>query len=103
MHLTEGLLKDILPEAVVLHGTLDCEVLFSVDSRSILEHELFVPVHGAQVDGHSFLEHALRAGAGALVAWDKKNLVETLPKDLLAKRLIILVDNHYVCGLFCVS
>lgn len=93
MHLTEGFLKAVLPEAVVLHGKVDCEVTFSVDSRSISSNELFVPVQGANSDGHSFLEQALTAGAGGLIARDKKVLLNALPKELLSNRLVILVDN----------
>lgn len=93
MHLTEGFLKAVLPEAVVLYGSLDCEVIFSVDSRSILNNELFVPVQGVNSDGHSFLEQALSAGAGAFIARDKKFLLDALPKKLLLKSLIVLVDN----------
>lgn len=93
MHLTEGLLKAVLPEAVVLHGTLNCEVTFSVDSRSILSHELFVPIQGVHSDGHVFLKQALTAGAGALIARDKKVLLDALPKELFVKSLIIMVEN----------
>lgn len=93
MHLTEGFLKAVLPEAIVLHGKLDCQVTFSVDSRSILQHELFVPVQGAKLDGHSFLDQALITGAGALIARDKKFLLATFPQEILEKRIIIVVDN----------
>jgi UDP-N-acetylmuramoyl-tripeptide--D-alanyl-D-alanine ligase len=93
MHLTEGFLKKVLPEAIVLHGTLNCQVTFSVDSRFITKDELFVPVQGARSDGHAFLENALCMGAGALVARTKKKLIDGLPKEVLVKSLIILVDN----------
>ncbi len=93
MHLTEGFLKAVLPGALVLHGKLDCQVTFSVDSRSILKSELFVPVQGVKSDGHSFLEQALSAGAGAFIARDKKFLLATFPKEILDNRLIIIVDN----------
>ncbi|MFT6765707.1 MAG: UDP-N-acetylmuramoyl-tripeptide--D-alanyl-D-alanine ligase [Alteromonas naphthalenivorans] len=93
MHLTEGFLKDVLPEAVVLHGTLDCKVTFSVDSRSIIKNELFVPIQGEKADGHAFLANALQKGAGALIARDKRFLLDALPKDLWLNRLIIIVNN----------
>lgn len=38
----------------------------SIDSRTIREGELFVPIRGATFDGHAFLHDALKRGAGAL-------------------------------------
>ena len=39
----------------------------SIDSRTIRDGELFVPLKGANFDGHDFLYEALRVGSGALV------------------------------------
>ncbi|TFG35988.1 MAG: UDP-N-acetylmuramoyl-tripeptide--D-alanyl-D-alanine ligase, partial [Nitrospirales bacterium] len=40
----------------------------SIDSRTIREGELFIPLTGSRFDGHAFLPNALRKGNGALVS-----------------------------------
>jgi UDP-N-acetylmuramoyl-tripeptide--D-alanyl-D-alanine ligase len=40
----------------------------SIDSRTIREGELFIPLTGARFDGHAFLPDALAKGQGALVS-----------------------------------
>jgi UDP-N-acetylmuramoyl-tripeptide--D-alanyl-D-alanine ligase len=40
----------------------------SIDSRTIREGELFIPLTGARFDGHAFLTDALAKGQGALVS-----------------------------------
>jgi UDP-N-acetylmuramoyl-tripeptide--D-alanyl-D-alanine ligase len=39
----------------------------SIDSRTIKEGELFVPIRGERFDGHDFITESLKKGAGALV------------------------------------
>jgi UDP-N-acetylmuramoyl-tripeptide--D-alanyl-D-alanine ligase len=95
MRLDEGFLKRVLPEAVVLHGTLDSDVTFSVDSRSIEATQLFVPLQGSRTDGHSFLEKALQTGAGALISRDKKFLLDQLSPELVQKKCIIVVADPF--------
>ncbi len=74
MKLSHPLLKAIAPEAYCLRADISetTDYFFSVDSRTITSQELFVPIKGANVDGHSFLAQALHKGAGALIA--KKQL-----------------------------
>jgi UDP-N-acetylmuramoyl-tripeptide--D-alanyl-D-alanine ligase len=46
-----------------------CDRVFSdlsIDSRTIRDSELFVPIKGERYDGHDFAEAALNAGGGAL-------------------------------------
>lgn len=93
MHLTQGFLKAVLPDAVVVNGDLEGDITFSVDSRTITSKEIFVPLQGERSDGHTFLEQALTAGAGALVAQDKKLLLEKVPLHLRESRIIIMVED----------
>ncbi len=62
----EELLRDI--DVISRHGWRDVEIKgISTDSRSISEGELFVAVRGHEADGHDYVDHAVNAGAAALV------------------------------------
>lgn len=58
----------------------------SIDSRHIQQNNLFIPLKGEKVDGHRFVEDAIKKGA-ACSLWDKSvpNPPEGLP--------ILMVDN----------
>ena len=58
----------------------------SADSREIKNNGLFIALRGARVDGHNYLENAMKAGAKALV-------VDTLPKKLPDNVAVILVPD----------
>ena len=45
----------------LVHGVAD-------DSRAVTEGSIFVAVKGERVDGHDFVEQAIKAGAGAVIA-----------------------------------
>jgi len=66
---------------LLIQGSADvCFDAISTDSRDIRIHDFFVPLRGAQFDGHDFLLPAYEAGArGSLVAADVYR--ETLPKS----------------------
>ncbi len=49
------------------------------DSRQVSENDLFVAIPGVSVDGHSFIDAALDAGASALVVERLTALVEGVP------------------------
>ncbi len=58
----------------------------TIDSRKIKQGNLFVPFKGEQVDGHKYVEAAIRSGASAAL-WQSD--VPNPPSDLP----ILLVDN----------
>ena len=90
MHLDALFLKTVVPHAHVVHGTLPQDVTFAVDTRSLRPGQLFFALEGARVDGHSFLEEALKKGAGVVVALDKLFLI---PVTLLENALVIAVPD----------
>lgn len=92
MRLDESFLKKVLPEAEIMCGTLGKEVAFSLDSRTIKNNELFVPVQGDNADGHNFLERALQKGCGALIAHNKKELLKEIGIKL-TEQLVIAVND----------
>ena len=69
----QELLKNIKPS--VIEGNTDIEISgVNIDSRKIREGHLFVAMRGTQVDGHKFIDKALKSGAKAV-------LCEEFPQD----------------------
>jgi UDP-N-acetylmuramoyl-tripeptide--D-alanyl-D-alanine ligase len=63
-------LKDILDATVgtLLSGGTDQFKGLSIDSRTIKDGELFIPIEGERFDGHDFVEASLKTCAGAIVS-----------------------------------
>ena len=62
----EGLLKEL--DYQLIQGHLDEEVSqIDYDSRQVKEESLFVCIPGAKVDGHSFIDQVIEAGAKTIV------------------------------------
>ena len=64
------LLKDLLHKVDVLQieGDLEIEILnIHFDSRKIQEKSLFVAINGEQVDGHKYINTAVRDGSVAVI------------------------------------
>lgn len=58
----------------------------SIDSRSVCENNLFVPIKGMTVNGHAYINDAVKNGASATL-WNKSE--PNPPKDIA----VILVDD----------
>jgi len=63
---------------------------YSIDARTVSAGELFFAVRGERLDGHDFLEAALKHGAAAAVV--SRARVATLPDAVLAAPLLITED-----------
>lgn len=64
-----------------------------IDSREIRGGELFVPLAGTRVDGHSFLAEALRKGAAALLAARRSKEAQSAElRNLLAEQGASLIE-----------
>jgi UDP-N-acetylmuramoyl-tripeptide--D-alanyl-D-alanine ligase len=63
---------------------------YSIDSRTVGAGELFFAVRGERLDGHDFLEGALKRGAVAAVV--SRARVASLPDAVLAAPLLITED-----------
>ena len=61
-----------LREANVVAGSAGPVTTVSADSRSVEQGGLFVAVPGFEVDGHDYIEAALKAGASAFVVQDDR-------------------------------
>ncbi len=77
------------PQSVANAGALEvCG--YSIDSRTVAPGELFFAVRGERLDGHDFVDAALKRGAVAAVV--SRALVATLPDAALAVPLLIAED-----------
>ena len=95
-------LKDILYKVPLVATSGDTNITvhqIQFDSRLIEDGDLFIAVHGTQVDGHTYIDKALEKGAVAIVC-------EKLPKTLRdevtyvqvkdsARALGIIASNFY--------
>ena len=90
-----NLLKDILFKSGIIRvvGTTDVEISsVCFDSREVEINDLFIAVKGTQVDGHLYLEKAIKSGAIAIVC-------ETIPEKLVENVSYIQVsDSAYALG-----
>jgi len=86
--------REALPD-VSIEGTISEDSSFSIDSRTVKNHEIFVALKGERCDGHQFVKDALERGAvGALVARDKKDAcLQHISNDLLRTKVIITVSD----------
>ncbi|HUH61925.1 MAG TPA: UDP-N-acetylmuramoyl-tripeptide--D-alanyl-D-alanine ligase [Terracidiphilus sp.] len=78
------------PASVTHAGALVAEG-YSIDSRTVNAGELFFAVRGERLDGHDFIEAALKRGAIAAVV--SRARVATLPDSVLAVPLLIAEDT----------
>src|SRR5579863_2305125 len=77
------------PSSVANAGALAAEG-YSIDSRTIGPGELFFAVRGERLDGHDFIDAALKRGAIAAVV--SRARVAALPDAVLAVPLLIAED-----------
>lgn len=92
MRINQSFLQTALPGAKIVAGEFAEGSSFAVDSRTIAQDQIFVPVEGNKVDGHDYLASALAQGAGVLVAAKNKHLIDPLVAKF-PKKCIILVEN----------
>ncbi len=79
-------LKDILyaTGGTLISGGTDQFKGLSIDSRTIKEGELFIPIRGERFDGHDFVEASLKICAGALVSRQWGGLINsTIVKTII--------------------
>ncbi|MCK4651022.1 UDP-N-acetylmuramoyl-tripeptide--D-alanyl-D-alanine ligase [Candidatus Babeliales bacterium] len=67
---------------------------FCIDSRKIKQGEIFLALEGENVDGHDFVEDAIKNGAiGIIINQEKEWILQKIKKDVLSGKLIIIVKN----------
>ncbi len=90
-------LADLLSEAGLAHTLADPDSVVITalcdDSRTVVPGSLFVAVQGEKADGHDYIEHAINAGASAIVV--QGNVVDLQTITLAPSiPLITVADSH---------
>ncbi len=85
--------QNITHGSLVFQGTGEIQSV-GIDSRELLKGSLFIPLAGTKVDGHQFLEQAIRKGAAAVLSaeseWKKqKDTFISLLHDSGASMIIV--------------
>lgn len=94
MYFNEKFLHAVLSDVSIKYSNFPADICFSIDSRTIKPGELFVALPGAHVDGHDFVNDALKKGAsGLLIAYDKQQVLPVLDRMTLKKKLVIVVPD----------
>ena len=63
-------LSEILKNVSLLEvcGSMDVEITgVNIDSRKVVEGNLFVAIKGTQADGHAYIDRAVQQGAAAIL------------------------------------
>ncbi len=82
-------LKDILLniDTIKIVGDINISINeLKIDSRSIIEHDVFVAIEGTSQNGHLFIETAIEKKAAAIIC-------STLPNEINENVVYILVNN----------
>jgi UDP-N-acetylmuramoyl-tripeptide--D-alanyl-D-alanine ligase len=92
---TPGQLAEYTGGGLAVKGRRNIERVV-IDSRLVRKNDLFVPLPGSRVDGHSFLAEAVEKGAAAVLAGTRSDegrseTLHSLLNDRAAS--LILVDN----------
>ncbi len=93
MSVNQDFIKAVITKVQFLGKELPDEISFGVDSRTILNNQIFVALEGSSSDGHLFLEEALLKSSGALIAEKKMSLLASVIKKFESIKTIIVVEN----------
>ncbi|AXT20900.1 UDP-N-acetylmuramoyl-L-alanyl-D-glutamate--2,6-diaminopimelate ligase [Flavobacteriaceae bacterium AU392] len=96
------LLKDILYKVTLnaIVGSTNLEVSeMHFDSRNIRQNDVFVAVNGTVVNGHDYINKAIRQGAIAVICESMPDIIEDnvtyVAVDNSSKALAIMASNYY--------
>lgn len=94
MQLNVDFILKVLGNVSMHNGPFPQDSVFSVDTRTLQKDNVFVALHGEQVDGHDFIEEALAKNvSGLIISLRKKDeLFKKFGKLLTDKHLLIVQD-----------
>ena len=96
MQLDLQFLESVLTSDAFVTRKMPDEIIFSIDSRTIQQGEVFVALKGQYCDGHDFVLDAVRNGAGGIVIkHTHKALLQKLSEAERNNLLIIVVADPY--------
>ncbi|WP_184244739.1 UDP-N-acetylmuramoyl-L-alanyl-D-glutamate--2,6-diaminopimelate ligase [Gracilibacillus halotolerans] len=90
-------LIEVLPEYKIINKDIDSEITsVEIDSREIIAGSLFICIEGYTVDGHDYVETAVKNGAVAIIS-EKKLSIQDVPIILVpdTKRALPLLANNF--------
>ena len=96
MRFDESFVKQVLPDVSMLYGALSFEPNFSIDTRLIKPNQLFVALPGVHVDGHNFIQDALKKdAAGIIISRHKRSALDAIDTQLLEKKIVLTVEDTH--------
>lgn len=97
LSLNNDFIQKCLPSCQIIQGELKKESLsFSVDTRTLLEGDVFIALQGQHTDGHDFIREAVeKKASGLIINKNKKSMLAAINKELLKDIFILLVDDVY--------
>ncbi len=79
-------------EGLVLRGDIHTEVsTIEYDSRNIKPESMFIAIKGFKVDGHEYINDAIKSGASVVVVEENSYDVESIPENIT---VVITKDNR---------
>lgn len=93
MHIDTNFVSKVTPTSTI-KGLFPVDANFSVDTRILQKGDVFVALGGAKVDGHDFIDEALKKGAAGFILYAKKQeeLVKKYQKQF-ADKAVMFVDD----------
>lgn len=85
MKLVKNILKEVSVNSIIGDQSIAINTVV-FDSRKVVDNDMFVAIKGALVDGHAYIDKAIKLGAKAVV-------LEEMPVDVIEGVLYILVDD----------
>ena len=94
MYFATNFIKTIIKEAVISGKELLPTAKFCLDTRTLEPGDIFIACQGTTVDGHEFIQEALKNGAAGIMANNaQETILNRLDKKLIAEKTIILVPD----------
>ncbi len=85
MKLVKNILKEVSVNSIIGDQSIAINTVV-FDSRKVVDNDMFVAIKGALVDGHAYIDKAIKLGAKAVV-------LEEMPVDVIEGVLYILVND----------
>jgi UDP-N-acetylmuramoyl-tripeptide--D-alanyl-D-alanine ligase len=94
MRFDQHFFRSVVPEVLFSGAQMPDFCEMSIDSRHLTKGQLFVALKGNHVDGHDFIDDALKRGAGGLViSAEKKQVLDHLSPALLQRIFVAVVPD----------
>jgi len=94
MRFDEQFIRETLSDVSILAASWPKDVHFSIDTRTLKPGDIFVAIAGAKIDGHTYIDEALKKGAtGLLIAQSKEDAIKKIDAKKRASLVIVAVPD----------